>query len=162
MILDWQITLTDLIAFYAAIVSTSLLSFEIIKWYRSGPQITFSINTNMNVINVPNISEEKTFTVFKLTNKGDRATTIEGIGFRYYKNTIHYYTRKSLKAAVIGNTCFEPLPHVLEPGTNWQGLMDEIMATKNYTQKGLFVFEASMSHQKKPITFKKYYHKKVD
>ena len=162
MILDWQITLTDLIAFYAAIVSTSLLSFEIIKWYRSGPQITFSIQSDMNIINVPNVSEEKTFTVFKLTNKGDRSTTIETIDYRYYKNKIHYYLRKSSMAAVIGNTGFKPLPYVLEPGTNWLGVMDEIMATENYTKKGLFVFEASMSHQKNPITLKRYYHKKVN
>jgi len=161
---NWKITLTDLIAFYAALVSTSLLVFEIIKWFRSGPQVTLDIQTNMKFINVPNISGDKTFTVFKLTNNGDRATTVENIGYRYYKSGFHYWIRNHSEQAIIptGNTCFKPLPYVLEPGTTWEGLMDETIATKNYTRKGLFVFVSHLSHQKRSITRKVYYNKGVN
>ena len=153
--MDWQVTITDLVAFYAALVSTSLLVFEIVKWSKSGPQIIFEIQTNMIIYNMPNISEEKTFTVYSIVNKGNLPTTIENIGFRYYKNRFYYLIKKSSVNAIIGNTCFKPLPHVLEPGTKWQGLMDEIDATENYSKKGLFVFEADLSHLKKPIKLKK-------
>ena len=66
---------TDIVAWWGAIVATSVLIWDIYKWRTSGPRIKFIVQPNSLVVGDP-ARKGKRFISVKATNVGDRPTTI--------------------------------------------------------------------------------------
>jgi len=125
MHVKFNIGLTDLLAVWGAFVATLVLLWDIFKWKKTGPQIIFTALPNMCMYGDPNISKDKTFISTKAANKGDHPTTITNLGIRYYSNYICRLFRKPNWQGVIANPLPGRLPHKLEPGEVWCGLIDQ-------------------------------------
>jgi len=143
---------TDVIAGYAAIVATSAFLWNIYKWITSGPRISFNAKSNMCIYGDARFPTDKTYISATATNNGDRPTSITNLGCYHYKNWFDRLRRKRNFQAVIGDTCFQPLPHVLKSGTIWKGLADQEDLEKKTLGKGILIFELWLSHKKRPMT----------
>jgi len=140
---------TEFIAGYAALVATVVLVWDIYKWKVSGPRIRFKVSPNMQVFNYPGISHADTFVTAKAINVGHLPTTITTLGIRYYRNWLRRILRRSDRQGVIANTALNPLPHVLEPGTIWTGLINQ-SELRGFRGSGILFCELYLSHKRTP------------
>jgi len=146
-----NITVIDILAVWGAFIATLVLLWDIIKWRASGrPKITLGAHPNMNIYNDSRIPEDKTFISVEAINKGDKPTTITNLGFRCYQNWFYRLLKKSRRQAVVGNTCFKPLPHVLGIGTNWTGIINQEELENIIHGKEILIIELYLTHTKKP------------
>ncbi len=66
---------TGLIAGYAAVVATVVFLWDIYKWKRTGPRISFTASPNMKIYGDPE-REGETYINVRATNIGDKPATI--------------------------------------------------------------------------------------
>lgn len=128
----------DLIAVYAAILSTVIGIWEFIKW-RGRNAIKMMCTANM--LFLPSQDKQK-YIVVKVINRGDRPTTITHLLGYYWKNRFdRVLDRKKRRAsAFIVNS--DNVPKVIQPGEEWMGQAiqnDEMekMATEGYLYMGI-------------------------
>ena len=119
-----QLTTTDATAIYAAIVATGALALEIRRWFESGPKLTLTLMPNAKLFGGIE-SDENEYLCARITNRGDRPTTITNFALHQYRSLIHRLLNRAFRAAivprpqVVGGVA---LPHVLQPGTEWTGM----------------------------------------
>ena len=66
---------SDLAAWYAAVIATAVLVWDIVKHRRTGPQIDGEAYANWESYNISE-TEGSSLTLVKITNTGDRPTTL--------------------------------------------------------------------------------------
>jgi len=112
---------TEIAAWWGAGIATLLLVWDIYKWLKSGPIISYTVSSNMKVFD--GIEEDdKTFISVRVSNSGDRTTTITHMAFSFYNSFFHKLIRKS-KSNIIISLPGRPnqLPFELKPGGIWDG-----------------------------------------
>ena len=115
-------TLTDIAAWWGALVATTVVGWDVYKWRNRGAQITVTATPNVRTLNVPGISEDDLFVSITVYNTGDQPSTITNLQGVYYKTLRHRLLRRSNMAFVVVNPGFCPgLPSVIQPGGMWQG-----------------------------------------
>src|SRR3954471_23786652 len=77
--IDW----TLVIAVYGAVMSTATIVWDVWKWKHSGPDLSVDVTADMKSFNIPAF-EGMTLITARVTNRGDRPTTIT-----HY--TLHHY-----------------------------------------------------------------------
>ena len=124
-------TSTEVAAWWGAIVASVVLLWDIYKWKTQGPKLTMRVAPNMQVWGDPS-REGITWVSVTVSNIGDRPTTIKGVGMEYYTGWWKRIRNDAETAAVFPNpnTGF-PLPRVLNPGDEWQGLIPQKRIDKN-------------------------------
>jgi len=142
---------TEIIAAYAAVVATVVLAWDVYKWKASGPRIRFSVSSNMKILQYPGISATATFVNAKAINVGNLPTTITTLAIQHYKSWLLWVLRRPDHRGVILNTALKPLPHILEPGTIWTGLIDQT-CIEGFTRSGILFCELYLSHRRRPKT----------
>jgi hypothetical protein len=143
---------TDLAAWWGAIIATCVLGLEIYKLKKSGPVIDVSASPDMETFGgIPAGLQNKTFVVVKVTNAGDRNTTITHlIGFHYSSWFKRF--RKKRKAFVVVNPALSrPLPHVLGPGEEWIGGIEQNPELEEMSRNGYLYCGVYHSCGKKPV-----------
>ena len=150
MQIRYNISLTDVLAVWGAFVATFVLIWDIIKWKKSGPQIILRALDNMKFYGDPRISQDKTFISIDATNRGDRATTITNLGIRHYSNWFCKLIGKVRWQGVILDPLPGRLPHKLEPGERWLGLIDQKQVGEKVYKNGICVIELYLSHINRP------------
>ncbi len=71
------------VAAYAAIVATSALVLEVRRWFESGARLKIHIMPEGKTVNMPG-TEDKTYLVATVTNRGNAPTTITHFALRDY------------------------------------------------------------------------------
>ena len=99
----------DLVAVYAAVLSTIILIWEIVKWKSRN---SVDVNCCMNMILIPRGNDEKYIRV-EAVNKGQTKTVIKSVGFYYWDKCHHRFSKKKWKNFIARQ---DELPLVLEPG----------------------------------------------
>ncbi len=142
---------TGLIAGYAAVVATVVFLWDIYKWKRTGPRISFTASPDMQIYGDPT-REGKMYISVRAANIRDKSTTITTLGLRWYKNWLYRLRRKPDVSAVISSPGFSgrQLPYVLQPGNIWDGLAIQEGVMKERPKKGILIFELYSSHKKNP------------
>lgn len=140
---------TEIIAAYAAVVATVVLVWDVYKWKASGPRIRFSVSSDMKILQYPGIWETATFVHAKAVNAGDLPTTITTLGIQHYKSWLSCILGRPDHRGVIVNTGSKPLPHILEPGTVWTGLIDQ-SSIEDFARSGILFCELYLSHRRRP------------
>jgi len=119
-----NITITDVLAVWGAFVASMVLIWDIIKWKKSGPQVSFEVQANSIMVNVLGVDSDRNVTSFRVFNKGDRAITISNIGFIYYENYFQMLFRKPSKTCVFNPLVISgTIPYFLEIGKCWDGCL---------------------------------------
>lgn len=146
---------TDFVAWYAAFVATAVLLWDIVKYYRSGPQISGEARAGMESYGIPD-TEGKSLTTVRLTNTGDRPTTLLSWGFYYYPAGASLDDKESRQSFIVkgGLAGVGELPKKLGPGDIWDGVMLE---NGNYDQMlddGTLMFGFGFSHTQQEVLIK--------
>ncbi len=145
------LTGTDIVAWWGAIVATSVFIWEIYKWRTSGPRIKFAVQPNSLVVGDP-VREGKKFISVNATNVGDRPTTITNLVLQHYKNYFNMLRRKpSISMVVLKPSTSQPIPYILQPGGVWQGLVPQDSELEDLSKDGHLVCGLCHSHSDKEI-----------
>ena len=131
----------DPVAIYAALVATTILIWDVVKWFRSGPRIKVRLNSNMILVGDPDPSRHgKTFISVMVTNVGSSPTTITNLCGAHFRNRWDQLRKKSDKQfVVIAPQAAQhlPLPHVLKVGEEWRGLIEQTPKIVQMAKEGL-------------------------
>jgi hypothetical protein len=120
-----QFELTTIVAWWGAIIATMVLVWDIYKWANRGARLEYTVKTNMKTYGDPT-TKGMTFVTVRVSNTGDRTTTIENMGFLHYKNWIFQMARKPSFAAVVTNVgAPNPIPYEIKPGGIWDGMAQQ-------------------------------------
>ena len=151
MNLNITFTATDIVAWWGAIIATTVLVWDIYKWRTSGARIRLLVQSGMKLFGDPDM-EDDTFITFKVTNIGDRPTTITAVGFRHYETLFSRLRKKVNKACIITNPEFnhQRLPYVLEVGEEWMGGTKQTDEFVDMAINGYLIVEVCDSVHEKP------------
>jgi hypothetical protein len=139
----------DYVAWWGAIIATGVLIWDIIKWKKSGPKIIISVSANMQITSDP---DNKLWVTIRAKNIGDRGTTITNLAGSYYKNIFYKLFNKAERQFVIPNAGItHPIPHVLDPGTIWDGVIEQDAKLQAMAKEGYLDCELYYSQSVKPI-----------
>jgi hypothetical protein len=146
-----SLTLTDIVAFWGAIVSTSVLMWDIAKWQLAGPKLRLRVNAGMKAHNVP-VYQDKLLIVAHVENYGDRSTTLTHMTFVPYANRWKLLRRRAETHFWVGmpNTQF-PIPHELQPGKMWDGIVSQEEVLKQQGNARYLVCEIYHTHRNRPV-----------
>ena len=147
-------SLSDLAAWWGAVVATIVLGWDVYKWKMDGPKLTMRVSPNMLVVGDPT-REGKKWVSVTITNVGNRPTTLKGIGIEHYDSLLNRLRRQTKLAAVFPNPSDKhPLPRILNPGDEWCGLIpqervDKGLSLEEMAKNGYLMISASHSHTQK-------------
>ena len=142
---------TDYAAWWGAAIATLVLFWDIYKWLVAGPKLDVRVSSNMEFLGDATRSGQTYITV-RISNKGDRSSTIESMGFISYNSRLHYVFRKPDSHYFVSNPGVpNPLPHELAPGKIWDGAALQDSRLEDGVRKGVVVLCIRHSHSKRPI-----------
>jgi len=149
-------SITEIIAVYAALLSSLLFLWEIYKHFTRGAKIRLEVSKDTVLIPDP-IEEGKLWVRVTATNLGDQTTILKSLSFRFFNEKI--FKRKFSNKAyfVPNNPAGESLPKKLQPGDQWTGVIAQIGDEFDLSNlEGLMKVQIELyaSHRTKP-------HKKV-
>jgi hypothetical protein len=151
---------TQVVAWWGAILATIVFIWDVIKWKLAGPKLRLRVNCNMKTMNMP-LYEGRTLIVADVVNCGDRSTTITHLGFRYYRNlwdrVVGALFRRILKQDRTEIVILDPnpslsLPHELQPGKMWDGLADQEELLEGIGTNRYILCDIYHTHRKRPLT----------
>lgn len=143
-------SLTTITAIYAAIVATGVLIWDIYKWRRGGPQLTMQVHGDMRV-HGPGYDPGRPYVTIKVSNRGDRATTLTNVTMHWYdKPWKRCLRRLPTKSYVITETGFHfTIPFVLEAGKVWDGMFHRDQESESMMRGGWLDLQVHSSHTNK-------------
>jgi len=138
---------SDIAAWYAAIIATAILIWDVIKFKKSGPQLRGEAHAGWESYGIAE-TEDDDLTIVKVTNTGDRPTTLTSWGLYWYPAGASLNDSKSRKAFVIqgGLAGLGKIPTKLEPGDEWTGLIKENDEYENMFIEGTLLIGLGFSH----------------
>lgn len=144
--------LTDVVAWWGAIVATLVLLWDVYKWSRSGPDVRVEATPSMKVFPKLPHTGDTTFIFVAATNHGAQSTTITHLAGVHYPSLWHKLARRGAQHFVVFNNALgSAFPHVVGPGERWTGAIDQDDATTKYGKGGLFYCGVFHSRSRKPI-----------
>ena len=141
------------IAVYAAIVATAVAIWDVVKWKMQGPNLQVEVQSGMKIYG-GRVPDEREFIVMRVTNRGDRPTTITNMGYLLYRDDfVAWWSRKSntFAAIVPSPSDAQPLPFVLAPGVQWVGMGEQDAELSQMSRSGCLMGAVYHSHTNKPI-----------
>lgn len=102
----------DVVAIYAAIVSTVAIIIDLIRWWTSGPKLILDINFSVHVLRITR--KDQPVIMLNVSNVGDRATTISSVFFIGYDNWFKKFVGKPSLNAIV-NYSHDDYPKLLTP-----------------------------------------------
>ena len=145
-------TIAEIAAWYAATVSTTVLVWDIIKWSRAGPKINAEAYAGWESYGIQE-TEGQSLLFVKLTNVGDRATTLTSWGMYWYPKRGSLKGKNRLRSFVVpgGLAGLGQIPKKLDPGDVWSGVMKETPDYNEARKVGRVVVALGFSHREKEI-----------
>lgn len=114
---------TQIVAWWGAIIATTILLWDIYKWKKSGVDLRVRICPNMEIFG-GHEPDENTYVMVVVVNRGDRATTITHLTAYYFKDKLSRIRKKADKSMFITDPSpSQPIPHKLNPGEQWMGMI---------------------------------------
>ena len=141
---------SDYAAWWGAIIASLALLWNIVTAIRDGPKINTRVNPNMQYFPEDDHTAGKKYICLTATNVGRYTVTVTSY-CGYYANSLREIIMRKQQHFIVNVTreLSSPLPHVLEPGTQWKGMLDQGgFYEENSAPKYLFVGIAH-SHSKK-------------
>lgn len=142
---------TTFLAWWGALVATSVFVWDVYKWKKTGrPNLNISASGNMQQAHSLN---SQTFIMIRVTNDGDKPTTISIPAFKYYKSKPSRWRKQTPDkegACLDPANASAPLPHKLEVGSEWVGLINETDELMQWANDGFVYFYIHDSSTKNP------------
>lgn len=111
----------DPIAIYAALVSTALLIWDVVKWLRSGPILKGSASPNITTFNMGPM-DDQTHLLITVDNVGTQPTTIKTVYLKGFTSRLSRLFGKPARNAVLNSGLQHsyPLPYKLDVGSDFR------------------------------------------
>lgn len=149
----WQMDkVTAILAWWGAAIATAVLAWDIYKWKRTGrPKLNVSVSTNMQMAGSSNPQK---YLVFRVTNNGDKPTTLAVITYRFYESKPSRWRTSRSKGRGLFNpgNATTPLPYKLEVGEVWSGTAFQTPDIEKMAREGYLYIEVEDSST---LNFKK-------
>lgn len=135
----------DLVAVYAALLSTAITIWEFIKWRHRN---RIDLHCTPNMIIVPSSNPGQKYINFVVTNKGDKPTTLTHVLGYYWPTWFDKLRNNERKAFIV--KC-DKVPCIVNPGERWsyQAIQDKYI--EKLAQDGLLYLGVSHSMAKKEV-----------
>ena len=145
-------TATDVAAWIGALTGTGVLLWDIFKWVHSGARIKVSAAPNMiGYGGAAQLLGNKTCVVVEATNIGQSKTTITHLaGFHYKSWWRHLLRRKPSKAFFVANPTPGKLPHMLDIGERWLGMIEQNEDLEKMSREGCLYVGIYHSTSRRP------------
>ena len=144
---------TVTIAVYAAVVATFVLLWDIAKWAMQGPNLVVEVQSGMRMYD-SDVPDDRTYVVMRVTNRGDRSTTITNMGYLLYRDdwVAQFNRNGNTFAAIVPNPSpNQPLPYTLAPGVQWVGMGWQDDEITQMARDGCLMCAVYHSHTSNPI-----------
>ena len=144
------LTASDYAAWWGAIIASLALLWNIITVIRSGPRLSISANPNMQLFPETERTQGKTYIRLTATNVGTSPVTITNYCGRYC-NSFQEVIQKKMQHFVVNvmPDLSSPIPHVLQPGTQWSGMLDQDGFSEDRDPPKYLYVGVAHSHSKK-------------
>jgi hypothetical protein len=142
---------TRLVAWWGAVLSTTVFIWDIYKYRKAGPRLRFCVRGDM--VLMPS-DDKRTFVSSEVRNCGDRPTTITNLCVAYFKKplSLAWLRNRATRNWVVANPVGgPPLPFKLEPGNVWRGFAEQTPELEKSAGEGLLYFVLYHSHRTKPV-----------
>lgn len=148
-----RLTPTELAAWWGAGIATLVLGWDVYKWKTSGrPRIHVEVLPNRGIFNSPR-HEGRTYVAVRVTNRGDRSTTITNLTGQWYRTLLHLLLQRTKWGFVVASPGItQPIPHRLDPGAFWDGIIDQNKELEEHARTGVLLCRVYLSHTSRPIT----------
>lgn len=140
--------LTVILASYAALVSTTVLLWDLYKWRVSKtPNLVITANGGM-------VSTERrdrnTYISVRVVNIGEKAVKLHLISYEFYKNKPSKFNKRKPDEIGLFNLfgsqmVSAPLPHKIEVGEDWTGFLIQTEELEQKVKEGFFYILANDS-----------------
>jgi len=144
---------TEIAAWWGAVIASLVLAWDIYKWKRSGPFINVSASPNMKIFgSVPGGNENKTYVVVEVTNIGNQKTTLTHLVSFHYSTLLRKIRKKHDKCFFVPTPALsQPLPHILDAGERWLGAIEQNEELEEFSRNGYLLCGVCHSSGKKAI-----------
>lgn len=137
-------------------MSTVIFVWDIYKWQKSvSPKLVIRANGNLQEANSKN---PQTYIGIKVINTGNKPTTINWIALRYYKTKQSRWRKQKADKRGFFNELIRPtapLPHKLDVGEEWSGLILQTEDIEKLSREGFLYFEVEDSSTSNVRAFSK-------
>ena len=145
----------DIVAFYAAVVATIVLIWDIVKWMRSGPILKLRVMPTANIVSGLGERKKKDYVAVWAINVGNKSTTIGNMGVIYYPNLYSKILKKNAKAMIVNcvnNVASNSgVPYVLDVGKEWMGMVVHTDELVDMSERGYLYLQIYHSFSKRPV-----------
>ena len=146
----------DPVAIYAALVATTILIWDVVKWLRSGSRVKVRASPNMIFFNDPDPRRDgKTYIYVTISNVGSSPTTITNFCGEHFRNRWDQLRKKPDKLFVVTvpqAAQHLPLPHVLKVGEEWSGIIEQTPEIDQWAKNGLLYAAIYQSVKSRPVS----------
>jgi hypothetical protein len=149
---------SELVAWYAAIVSTIVFLWDIYKWLRTEAKIRVSVTSNMvlaggGVARTRRSEDSATSQgnlCVEVVNVGGRKTTLTHLYICCYANLWMQIRNKPMWQGVVPDPVTGRLPSELDVGGRWLGLIEQTEELENDAAKHRLCVGINSSTSRKP------------
>lgn len=146
---------SDYAAWYGALIATTVLVWDVIKWKSAGPVIVGDAHAGWESYGIQQ-TEGLALTTVRLTNNGGRPTTLVSWGMYWYPAGASLDDKKARHAFLVqgGLAGTGKVPCKIESGDVWNGLIKENEKFHRMQREGTLVFGFGFSHQVEEVLVK--------
>jgi hypothetical protein len=143
------------ISVLALVVSVGSFFLELRRWFDEGVKLSLSVMAECNRYG-GGIEDKNDYLALRVTNRGSAATTITHMILYDYPRWLDRWIRRQKPETMLVPLPTLPgmggqLPHVLQPGQVWQGLVTHTPDLKQIIARGRLHVGVIGSHYDKPI-----------
>jgi len=147
-------TASEIAAWWGAAIGSLVFLWDIYKWGKSGPQLEVSASPNMVTCGDLSATYGKgPFILVEVRNNGDRKTTITHcVGFCYSSRLRKMLRLRPEEEFIVPNPLPGKVPHVLEPGERWMGMLEQNEELIKMSKEGHLCLGIFHSGARKAVT----------
>jgi len=132
--------MTELAAWWGAIMATCLLAWEIYKHKSAGDGISVELQPQGRAICV------------RAANHGRGTVTIRSLGVKYYSSAWALMRNKCAREGIIAKPSItHPLPYQLAPGDSWLGLIEQDDDMRRMAANAYLMCDLLLADRARPI-----------
>lgn len=146
---------TEVVAWWGAVIATVVFAWDIYKWKSAGAKLRMSVSSGMLMTGGKSYwnteSADKLHIVVRLSNIGDRPTTITHLAFLYFPTWFSRLRGRPKHSFIAVNpNPGQPIPHEMKEGTIWIGTTDQTPDFEQYATEGHLIAQIFHSHSTRP------------
>jgi hypothetical protein len=141
----------NVVAIYAAIVSTGGLIWQVWQFLRRGPRLSVRANPNMKLMGAM-IPDDNSYIAINVANNGDRKTTITHVVGHTYKNLLDKLRNNPTDSFIVTDiTISNRVPFEIDAGSTFMSCLKQEEKIEEWSRTKLLYVGIIHSGSRKPL-----------